>query len=281
MSYHQDPYDYKYLGRLRHKLFVIIFGTDTRTGRMFDIVLLTVIVLSIFAVMLESVQEFDQMFEKELEILEWCFTILFTIEYAARLFTSHHPRNYAFSFLGIIDFLALMPTYLSLFVTGTQFLVVIRAIRLLRVFRILKLSRYLGEAQILANALKASRNKISVFLVAVISLVIILGTVMYMVEGGENGFTSIPRSIYWAIVTITTVGYGDIAPQTILGQFIASVLMLTGYAIIAVPTGIVTSEITAANTRQRVKEERICSSCGLGAHESDAHYCKNCGEELL
>ncbi|MEM8894517.1 MAG: ion transporter [Bacteroidota bacterium] len=273
--------EYKYLGNLRRRLFVVIFGTDTRSGRIFDIVLLTIIVLSILAVMLESIKEFDQRFEKELEILEWFFTILFTFEYIARLFTSHQPRRYAFSFLGIIDFLALLPTYLSLFVTGTQFLIVIRAIRLLRVFRILKLSRYLGEAQVLASALRSSRNKISVFLVAVLSIVIILGTVMYMVEGGENGFTSIPRSIYWAVVTITTVGYGDIAPQTILGQSIASILMLTGYAIIAVPTGIVTSEITAANSRKKEKVERICHSCGISNHDEDAHYCKNCGEELL
>lgn len=266
---------------MRHKLYVIIFGTDTRAGRIFDIVLLTIIVLSILAVMLESVSEFDAKFESELDLLEWFFTILFTIEYVARLLTSHHPKKYAYSFLGIIDVLALLPTYLSLFVTGTQFLVVIRAIRLLRVFRILKLSRYLGEAHVLASALQASRNKISVFLVAVLSLVIILGTVMYMVEGGENGFTSIPRSIYWAIVTITTVGYGDIAPQTILGQFIASILMLTGYAIIAVPTGIVTSEITAANNKKMQKEERRCDACGIGSHDKGAHYCKNCGEELI
>lgn len=281
MGKQQHQYDYKFLGGLRRKLYVIIFGTDTKAGRFFDIVLLTVIVLSIIAVMLESVKEFDDLFEKELEILEWFFTILFTFEYVSRLLTSHQPKKYAFSFLGIIDFLALMPTYLSLFVTGTQFLVVIRAIRLLRIFRILKLSRYLGEAQVLASALQASRNKISVFLVAVVSLVIILGTVMYMVEGGENGFTSIPRSIYWAIVTITTVGYGDIAPQTILGQFIASMLMLTGYAIIAVPTGIVTSEITAANVKRKDEEQRICNACGIGGHDRDAHYCRHCGEELL
>lgn len=281
MDNQHNHIEYKFLGSLRRKLYVIIFGTDTKAGRFFDIALLTIIVLSIIAVMLESVREFDELFEKELEILEWFFTILFTFEYVARLFTSQQPKKYAFSFLGIIDFLALMPTYLSLFVTGTHFLVVIRAIRLLRVFRILKLSRYLGEAQVLASALQSSRNKISVFLVAVVSLVIILGTVMYMVEGGENGFTSIPRSIYWAIVTITTVGYGDIAPQTILGQFIASVLMLTGYAIIAVPTGIVTSEITAANTKQRIKQERRCDACGIGGHDSDAHFCKNCGEELI
>ncbi len=232
--------------------------------------------------MAESVEEIALQFGWELFILEWIFTILFTMEYALRVFVSHRPKSYIFSVLGIIDLLALLPTYLSLFISGTQYLMVIRALRLLRVFRILKLSRYLGEAKILADALDSSRKKISVFLVAVVALVIILGTVMYMVEGGQNGFTSIPRSIYWAIVTITTVGYGDIAPQTVLGQSIAALLMLTGYAIIAVPTGIVTSELTAKGRYdQKPKTNNlVCPNCDHFHHDDDAKFCKNCGSHL-
>ncbi|MBC6401748.1 MAG: ion transporter [Ekhidna sp.] len=271
----------KYLLSVRKRLYIIIFETDTRVGRLFDIILLWAILLSVFGVMLESVKEIKQPYGTFLLMAEWAFTILFTIEYLLRLFISRSPGKYAFSFLGIIDLLALLPSYITLFVSGGSYLIVIRSIRLLRVFRILKLGRYLREASVLTDALTASRHKILVFLGAVTTLVLITGTLMYMIEGSGGGFTSIPRSIYWAIVTVTTVGYGDIAPQTIIGQITASILMLMGYAIIAVPTGIVTSEIVNAE-KGKIKEENqiICSSCGLNAHDPDAKFCKSCGNKL-
>jgi len=245
------------------------------------VVLLWAILLSVVAVMLESVREIKEAHGYYFFVAEWVFTILFTVEYLLRLFICEKPRKYAFSFLGIIDLLATIPSYVALFITGGTYLVVIRSIRLLRVFRILKLGRYLREVSVLTKALFASRHKILVFLGAVITLVLITGTLMYMIEGSENGFTSIPRSIYWAIVTVTTVGYGDIAPQTILGQIAASILMLLGYAIIAVPTGIVTSELANAEREKRKLENKtICNSCGLEDHDQDAKYCRKCGNEL-
>lgn len=263
---------------LRRKLWVIVFGTNTRAGKYFDIILLWAILLSIIQVMLESVPSLNEKYDSFFQVAEWSFTILFTIEYALRLFIEKKASRYAFSFFGIIDLLALLPTYLTLFLTGGSYLVVIRAIRLLRVLRILKLSRYLGEAQLISGALVASRYKILVFLGAVFTLTIIIGTLMYLIEGGQNGFVSIPRSIYWAIVTITTVGYGDIAPQTVVGQMLASMIMLMGYAIIAVPTGIVTAEITAAslksNDSDAVKE---CGDCGHITLDEGAHFCSKCG----
>ena len=274
--------NFKFLPDLRNHLFEVVFGTETRAGKLFDIVLLWAIVLSVLAVMLESVQEISQNFGGIFLILEWTFTILFTIEYLLRLFITAKPAKYAFSFFGIIDLLATLPTYLTLFVAGGSYLVVIRSIRLLRIFRILKLGRYLREASVLSSALVASRHKIFVFLGAVFTLVMIMGTLMYMIEGGESGFTSIPRSIYWAIVTITTVGYGDIAPQTVTGQAVASMLMLMGYAIIAVPTGIVTSEIAQAEKNKKTEEStgRQCVACGKKGHDEDAIYCKNCSAKL-
>lgn len=274
--------EFKYFPKIRKRLFVIVFGTDTPAGKLFDIVLLWAIVLSVFGVMLESVREIKNDFSSFFFVSEWVFTILFTIEYMLRLGISQKPKKYAFSFLGIIDLLALLPSYLTLVVAGGSYLVVIRSIRLLRVFRILKLGRYLREASVLSNALIASRHKILVFLGAVCTLVLITGTLMYMIEGADSGFTSIPRSIYWAIVTVTTVGYGDIAPSTVLGQIAASVLMLLGYAIIAVPTGIVTSEIAFAEREQRKSEDsdRKCRNCGFEGHDKDADYCKKCGEGI-
>ncbi len=273
--------DYKYFKGLRTRLFVVVFGTDTPAGRLFDIVLLWAIVLSIIQVMLESVPSLNARFGSTFAIAEWAFTILFTVEYTLRLSIERRPTRYAFSFYGIIDFLALLPTYLTLFLAGGSYLVVIRAIRLLRVFRILKLSRYMGEANVITSALAASRYKIMVFLGGVFTLAIITGTLMYLIEGGENGFTSIPRSIYWAIVTITTVGYGDIAPQTVLGQFLASFIMLMGYAIIAVPTGIVTAEMTAASLAEKrtKKDVQICPNieCDMITNDTEANYCANCG----
>lgn len=272
---------FKYFSSIRNKLFIIVFGTDTPAGRLFDIVLLWAIVLSVFSVMLESVKEIKEQYEILFFVLEWTFTILFTIEYILRLTISQHPRKYVFSFLGIIDLLALLPSYLTLIIPGGSYLVVIRSIRLLRIFRILKLGRYLREASVLSNALYASRHKILVFMGAVVTLVLIMGTLMYMIEGGASGFTSIPRSIYWAIVTVTTVGYGDIAPATVLGQTIASILMLLGYAIIAVPTGIVTTELAQAEKESKGKiASQKCKNCGHQSHDGDAVYCKMCGTEL-
>lgn len=275
--------EFKYLPHLRKQLFEVVFGTETRAGKLFDIILLWAIVLSVLSVMLESVREIRESYDDIFFVSEWFFTILFTIEYLLRLFITAKPKKYAFSFFGIIDLLATLPTYLTLFVAGGSYLVVIRSIRLLRIFRILKLGRYLREASVLSNALAASRHKILVFLGAVFTLAMIMGTLMYMIEGGESGFTSIPRSIYWAIVTITTVGYGDIAPQTVFGQAVASMLMLMGYAIIAVPTGIVTTEIALAEKNQKKTEsaaKRKCIACGKSGHDRDAIFCKNCSAKL-
>jgi len=279
--------DKKSLYSLRKRLYVIIFDADTPAGKAFDVALLWAIVLSVFAVMLESVRNIESQFGFILRTVEWFFTILFTIEYITRIIASPRPFKYIFSFLGIIDLLAVIPTYLSLVLAGSQYLLVMRTIRLLRVFRIFKLTRYLGEARVLVDALKASRFKITVFLVTILSIVIIMGTIMYLVEGAENGFTSIPRSIYWAIVTLTTVGYGDIAPKTIVGQVISSIIMIMGYGIIAVPTGIVTAELTSARDKSSsagmatTSNERICPGCGSDNHDPDARYCKYCGNLLV
>ncbi len=275
--------DHKYVSPLKQRLYLIVFGTDTPTGKLFDIVLLWAIVLSVLCVMLESVSALNEAFGYLFDILEWFFTILFTIEYTLRILISEKPRKYVSSFLGIIDLLALLPTYLILLSLGGSYLVVIRTVRLLRIFRILKLSRYLREVSVLGNALRASKHKILVFLGAVCTIVMIMGTLMYLVEGGNSGFTSIPRGIYWAIVTVTTIGYGDIVPTTALGQAIASVLMLMGYAILAVPTGIVTSEITTAERNKKLSEanDLNCGKCGNDAHDHDADYCKTCGSELV
>ncbi|MEM6736120.1 MAG: ion transporter [Bacteroidota bacterium] len=271
-----------YIVRLRRKLFIVVFGTNTPAGKLFDVVLLWSIVLSVVSVMLESVKEIKKEYTTLFYAVEWIFTGLFTLEYALRLIITRTPRKYALSFFGVVDLMALLPSYITLFITGGGYLVVIRSIRLLRVFRILKLGRYVKEASVLSNALVASRHKILVFLGAVITLVMIMGTLMYLIEGSESGFTSIPRSIYWAVVTVTTVGYGDIAPQTILGQISASILMLLGYAIIAVPTGIVTSEMVNFDKRQKKKDEskKICSACDQRGHDDDAAYCKRCGSLL-
>jgi voltage-gated potassium channel len=262
---------------LRQRLYVIIFGTDTPAGKAFDVGLLIAILLSVLAVMLESVPSLQSKYGQVFTITELILTVAFTLEYITRIYVVKNKGKYIFSFYGLIDLLSLLPSYLSLIFVGTQYLLIIRALRLLRVFRILKLGRFVGEGEQLGRALKASRHKIIVFLGGVLTMVLIMGTVMYLVEGGENGFTSIPRSVYWAIVTLTTVGYGDIAPQTILGQFIASVVMILGYAIIAVPTGIVTVELGKDAQKQ---EARKCSGCGNGGHSKDALHCKFCGEKL-
>ena len=257
----------------------IIFEADTFWGKAFDVALLIAIALSIIVVMLESVREIESGYGDTLRIIEWVFTILFTLEYIARLLSVLHPSRYALSGLGLIDLLSIIPTYLSLFVAGSQTFLVIRTLRLLRVFRIFKLARYLGAAKGLVKALRASRTKIIVFVVFVVSLSVILGTFMYLIEGRENGFTSIPGSIYWAIVTLTTVGYGDIAPQTVLGQLFATIIMIMGYGIIAVPTGIVTVELAGVWQGGKVTT-RACANCSQEGHDEDAEFCKHCGYQL-
>lgn len=264
----------------KHKLHEIIYEADTPAGKWFDLTLLVLIIASIAVVMLETIPSVGVRYAHELDITEWVITILFTIEYIARIVSIKKPKEYIFSFYGIIDLLSTIPKYLSLFFVGSHALIALRALRLLRVFRILKLARFIGEGNQMSTALKASRARISVFLLAVFMLCIILGTIMYMIEGGsDSGFTSIPRSVYWAIVTLTTVGYGDIAPVTGLGQFIASIIMILGYAIIAVPTGIVTSEMAKKNNKVHLNTQN-CSSCSSSNHRDDARFCYDCGHKL-
>ena len=263
----------------RARLHEIIFEADTRAGRLFDLALIWLILLSVATVILESVQGVRAQYGKLLYALEWLFTLLFTVEYVLRLLSVRRPLRYATSFFGVVDLLAIIPTYLSIFVPGSQYLLVIRILRLLRIFRLLKLSEYVAEADTLRLALRASRRKISVFISAVVLLVVIIGALMYVVEGEEHGFTSIPISIYWAIVTLTTVGYGDLSPRTPFGQILASIVMVIGYGIIAVPTGIVTVELAQA-ARQRKIIRQSCPSCGAEGHDPDAVFCKYCGASL-
>ncbi len=268
----------KELPKWKQRLHEIIYEADTKEGKWFDIILIILILISIILVMLESVESINMRYEKLFDITEWIITFFFTIEYIARIICIRKPSKYIFSAYGIIDFLSTIPKYLSIFFVGTHALIALRALRLLRIFRVLKLARFLGASNNLTKALKASRIKIAVFLFSVIVLTIILGTVIYLVEGSENGFDSIPKSMYWAIVTLTTVGYGDMSPQTPLGQFIASVVMILGYGIIAVPTGIVTSEITKA---ERVHTNtQSCPNCSYEGHDDDAIYCNHCGSKL-
>lgn len=262
----------------KDKIHQIIYEADTPAGKWFDILLIITIIVSIILVMLESIESIDKKYHAVLNFAEWIITILFTIEYILRVVTIKKPTTYILSFYGVIDLLATIPKYISLIFVGTHALIALRALRLLRVFRILKLARYLGASKTLSVALKASKVKISVFLLAVLVLTIILGTVMYLVEGPKNGFTSIPYSMYWAIVTLTTVGYGDISPHTPLGQFIASIVMILGYGIIAVPTGIVTSEMTKIEPIP--KNTLHCANCGMEKHLDNSKYCNNCGEKL-
>ena len=262
----------------RHKLHEIIYEADTRAGKFFDVILLIAIFASIVLVMLESIDSFDAKYHSFLDISEWVITILFSIEYIFRIISINKPLKYIFSFYGIIDLLSTIPKYVSLILVGSHNLAALRALRLLRVFRILKLARYIGASNRLLVALKYSKAKIAVFLFFVVIICIILGTVMYMIEGQENGFTSIPRSVYWAIVTLTTVGYGDIAPHTPIGQFIASIIMILGYGIIAIPTGIVTTEMAKANAIHT--NTQSCPDCLAGNHIDNAEFCYNCGSKL-
>ena len=267
------------MSKIKQQLFEIIFEADTKKGKAFDVILLIAIVFSIVLVMLSSVKEIELKHHTFLITSEWILTIFFTIEYFLRLLVSPKPIKYAKSVYGIIDLLSIIPTYLALFVTGGHAFMVLRSLRLLRMFRVFKLTRYVHGASVITKALKSSLPKISVFLFGVIMIVIIVGSFMYIIEGEENGFTSIPRSIYWAIVTLTTVGYGDISPQTDFGQFISSLVMIIGYSIIAVPTGIITSEVHTANKKDKYSTQ-VCANCMCEEHDSDAEFCKQCGEKL-
>ncbi len=262
----------------RAKGHEIIFEADTKAGKLFDVVLIITIILSMAVVLLESVAEIRAKHGTLLRVAEWIFTILFSIEYALRLMCVGRPLKYAHSFFGIVDVLAVVPTYISVLIPGAQALAVIRSLRILRVFRVLKLAHYVRESEELMRAMAGSRRKIAVFLFAVGTLVIIFGSLMFLIEGPNSGFTSIPRGIYWAIVTMTTVGYGDVAPQTPLGQAIAAAIMIVGYGIIAVPTGIVTAEF--ARGQGPSMSTRACPACSAAGHEPSALFCKRCGASL-
>ena len=264
---------------LRDKLRIIIFEADTKAGRRFDVTLICVILLSVVTVMLDSVPQINAEYGQQLYYAEWFFTVLFTVEYVVRLWCIQHSWGYAKSFYGVVDLLSVLPTYLSLWFPGAQFFLAVRILRVLRVFRVLRMVRYVGEAELIAQALAASRRKIIVFVASVLALMVIFGALMYVVEGGTNpAFASIPHSIYWAVTTMTTVGYGDITPTTPLGQSLASFIMIMGYGIIAVPTGIVTLELNEANRRQA--NTRTCSDCSAEGHSREASYCWRCGAPL-
>ncbi|MGB2475534.1 MAG: ion transporter [Flavobacteriaceae bacterium] len=264
---------------LRSHLHEIIYEADTPAGKLFDIVLLFLILFSVAVAILESITAIRLKYTALLGQVEWVITIIFSLEYLARIIVVKKPWKYVTSFFGIIDLMSLLPKYISLIMVGSSSLVALRALRLLRVFRILKLSRYIGESNFLLASLRASRAKIGVFLFAVLILCIIFGTIMYLIEGEEHGFTSIPRGIYWCIVTLTTVGYGDIAPVTSLGRFIASIIMIMGYGIIAVPTGIVTSEMNKQYKNPDTNTQ-ACPNCMTSTHLDNAIYCHNCGNTL-
>lgn len=266
---------------IKERIHEVIFEADTPAGKAFDVVLLAAILLSVLVVILESIEGLHLQYRWVFITFEWIFTVLFTAEYVLRLYSVKRPLAYAKSFYGIIDLLAILPTYLSLFFPGSQYLLTIRALRLLRVFRIFKITRFLRESNILVKALIGSRIKISIFMFTVLMIVLIMGSAMYFIEGANNpGFTNIPQSMYWAIVTVTTVGYGDIAPITVLGRMFAAVLMILGYAIIAVPTGIVSAEMIKANNSPDMITTQHCPHCQREGHDADAKHCKYCGEHL-
>lgn len=264
----------------RVRLHQIIYEADTREGKLFDLVLIVAIIFSIVLVMLESVKHLDAKYHDFFNISEWVITVLFTIEYFLRIISVKKPKSYIFSFYGIIDLLSTIPKFLSLFIGGAHALVALRALRLLRIFRILKLVRFVGATQNLVRSLKASRFKILVFISTVLIICVIIGTIMYLIEGDQSGFTSIPRGVYWAIVTLTTVGYGDIAPQTAFGQLLASLVMILGYGIIAIPTGIVGVEMAKGYVQQVHMNTNSCPSCSTDKHYDNAKYCYKCGEKL-
>lgn len=266
-------------GPLRERLWEVIFEAETRSGKAFDVILLWAIVFSVLAVMLESIDHIRITYGAQLYALEWCFTVLFMCEYFLRIWLVRRPRRYIFSFFGIVDFLSWIPSFLALFIAGSQSLLVIRILRLLRMFRVLKMIGHVRGANTILQGLAASRAKITVFFFAVLLFAVIVGTVTYLVENGhESGFNNIPESVYWAIVTMTTLGYGDIAPVTVAGKFIASFTVLTGYAIIAVPTGIVSAEMV--RVQRQNETTAACPSCGSHGHLPDANYCRKCGEKF-
>jgi len=264
--------------RWKARVYDVIFLADTPAGKSFDVALIVAIVVSVAVVMLDSVESIAASHPSAFPLAEWIFTILFSIEYVLRLVTVRRASKYALSFFGIVDLLAVLPTYLSLLLPGGQYLIVIRILRVLRVFRVLKLAQYVGEARTLGAALRASRYKIIVFLFTVLTIVVVVGSMMFIIEGPEAGFTSIPRGVYWAVVTLTTVGYGDIHPLSPVGQFLAALVMIMGYGIIAVPTGIVTVEL--AHQAQRTGSSLSCPGCGSEDHDGDARHCKECGTEV-
>ncbi|MEX2597366.1 MAG: ion transporter [Salibacteraceae bacterium] len=270
---------------LKKRLYIIIFGTDTPAGKLFDLVLLALIGASVLVVLLESVKDLRDLYGFWFHVIEYLFTFVFTVEYILRIWISRKPWGYVKSFYGIIDLLSILPTYLAIIITSSQYLMVIRILRLMRVFRILKLARFMKESQTLWNSLKASRAKIAVFIFSVFMVAVIMGTLMYLIEGEEGGFTSIPRGIYWAIVTVTTVGFGDIHPATAVGQFFASILMVLGYGIIAIPTGLVSAEMAKNQNLSKdgtndLLEKQHCNNCGKTSIEKDAEYCMKCGAKL-
>jgi voltage-gated potassium channel len=262
----------------RQRLYEIIFEAETRGGKLFDVALFIAIMLSVAATILNSVESIRLTWGAWLSAANWLFTLLFSVEYGLRLYCAKNPVRYAHSFFGVVDLLAVLPAYLSLLIPGTRFLDVIRILRMLRIFRVMKMVQYVNDGDLLLNALAASRRKIGIFLFTVLTLVVILGSLMYVIEGTENGFTSIPVGIYWAVVTLTTVGYGDISPQTGLGQTLAACIMIIGYSIIAVPTGILSAEIGRSSVRSACA--KTCPACGSAGHDPDAAHCKHCGKKL-
>jgi len=265
----------------RHTLYAVIYQANTPAGRGFDIALIICILASVLTIVLDSVEDISKQHGALLFTAEWVFTAIFTAEYILRIFCIPRPFKYVFSFYGVIDLLAILPSYFSLFMPGSQYLLVIRILRVLRIFRILKLVRFINQSNLLINALLASRLKITIFMFAIITLLVIFGSAMYLIEGPENGFTNIPVSIYWSVVTLTTVGFGDITPKTDLGRGVAAIVMVIGYSIIAVPTGIFTAELSQVMKRQKARaDKRICTKCRKSGHEPDANYCRICGEEL-
>ncbi|MGR9073646.1 MAG: ion transporter [Gammaproteobacteria bacterium] len=263
----------------REALNTVIFGSETWAGKAFDVGLIVCIILSVLAVMLDSVQSIQKHYGEALHLAEWFFTLLFTVEYVLRLISVYRPWLYFRSFFGLVDLLSILPTYLSLLLPGAKYLLIIRILRILRIFRIFKLTQYIGEAHFLLDALNNSRHKVLVFLYTVFTLVIVFGSLLYVIEGNHAGFTSIPKSVYWAIVTLTTVGYGDIAPQTPLGQIIAACIMIMGYGIIAVPTGIYSAELVKSYIDVKIRND-ACPACGETGHDFDADFCKYCGHPL-
>lgn len=278
MTAESDQHTERPQSEWKQKTYDVIFGHESGAGRLFDVVLIFAIIASVTVVMLDSVARVRAEQGQLLFVLEWIFTILFTAEYVLRLTVSPNPRAYARSFFGMVDLFSILPTYLSLILPGGQFLIVIRLLRVLRVFRVLKLTQYVGEANVLGQTFWEQRYKITVFLFTVLTVVAIVGSLMYLIEGPEAGFTSIPRGVYWAIVTLTTVGYGDIAPTTSLGQALAAMVMILGYGIIAVPTSIVTAGLV--NRSHAARQDRRCANCGQPGHDSDATHCNHCGTHL-